>query len=42
MDRACQEAPVVIRIGRHGIEDVVGKDEVWMRLLRWFIERFEQ
>ncbi len=26
----------------HGIEDVVGKDEVWMRLLRWFIERFEQ
>ncbi len=26
----------------HGIEDVVGKDEVWMRQLRWFIERFEQ
>jgi glutathione synthase/RimK-type ligase-like ATP-grasp enzyme len=26
----------------HGIEDQVGKDEVWMRLLRWFIERFEQ
>ncbi len=26
----------------HGIEDAVGKDEVWMRLLRWFIERFEQ
>jgi glutathione synthase/RimK-type ligase-like ATP-grasp enzyme len=26
----------------HGIEDVIGKDEVWMRLLRWFIERFEQ
>ena len=26
----------------HGIEDVVGKDEIWMRLLRWFIERFEQ
>jgi glutathione synthase/RimK-type ligase-like ATP-grasp enzyme len=26
----------------HGIEDVVGKDEVWMRLLRWFIDRFEQ
>jgi glutathione synthase/RimK-type ligase-like ATP-grasp enzyme len=26
----------------HGIEDTVGKDEIWMRLLRWFIERFEQ
>ncbi len=26
----------------HGIEDIVGKDEVWMRLLRWFIDRFEQ
>jgi len=26
----------------HGIEDAAGKDEVWMRLLRWFIERFEQ
>jgi glutathione synthase/RimK-type ligase-like ATP-grasp enzyme len=26
----------------HGIEDQVGKDEVWMKLLRWFIERFEQ
>ncbi len=26
----------------HGIEDAVGKDEVWMRLLRWFIDRFEQ
>ncbi len=26
----------------HGIEDAVGKDEIWMRLLRWFIERFEQ
>ena len=26
----------------HGIEDAVGKDEVWMRLLKWFIERFEQ
>jgi glutathione synthase/RimK-type ligase-like ATP-grasp enzyme len=25
----------------HGIEDQVGKDEIWM-LLRWFIERFEQ
>src|SRR5580692_11327523 len=26
----------------HGIEDQVGKDEIWMRLLRWFIDRFEQ
>jgi glutathione synthase/RimK-type ligase-like ATP-grasp enzyme len=26
----------------HGIEDQVGKDEIWMKLLRWFIERFEQ
>jgi len=26
----------------HGIEDAVGKDEIWMRLLKWFIERFEQ
>jgi glutathione synthase/RimK-type ligase-like ATP-grasp enzyme len=26
----------------HGIEDSVGKDEIWMRLLRWFIDRFEQ
>jgi glutathione synthase/RimK-type ligase-like ATP-grasp enzyme len=26
----------------HGIEDQVGKDEIWVRLLKWFIERFEQ
>ena len=26
----------------HGIEDAVGKDEVWVKLLKWFIERFEQ
>jgi glutathione synthase/RimK-type ligase-like ATP-grasp enzyme len=26
----------------HGIEDAVSKDEVWIKLLRWFIERFEQ
>ena len=26
----------------HGIEDQVGKDEVWVRVLKWFIERFEQ
>jgi glutathione synthase/RimK-type ligase-like ATP-grasp enzyme len=26
----------------HGIEDAVGKDEIWMRLLKWFIDRFEK
>jgi glutathione synthase/RimK-type ligase-like ATP-grasp enzyme len=26
----------------HGIEDAVGKDEIWTKLLKWFIERFEQ
>jgi glutathione synthase/RimK-type ligase-like ATP-grasp enzyme len=26
----------------HGIEDQVGKDEIWMRVLRWFIERLER
>jgi glutathione synthase/RimK-type ligase-like ATP-grasp enzyme len=26
----------------HGIEDAVGKDEVWMRILKWFIDRLEQ
>jgi hypothetical protein len=26
----------------HGIEDQVGKDEIWMKLLEWFTERFEQ
>jgi glutathione synthase/RimK-type ligase-like ATP-grasp enzyme len=26
----------------HGIEDAVGKDEVWTKLLKWFIDRFEQ
>jgi glutathione synthase/RimK-type ligase-like ATP-grasp enzyme len=26
----------------HGIEDTAGKDEIWRRLLRWFIDRFEQ
>src|SRR5262245_31356333 len=26
----------------HGIEDTVGKDEIWTRILKWFIERFEQ
>src|SRR5262245_40739700 len=26
----------------HGIEDQAGKDEIWIRVLKWFIERFEQ
>src|SRR5580658_5929695 len=26
----------------HGIEDTAGKDEIWKRLLRWFVDRFEQ
>ena len=26
----------------HGVEDQVGKDEIWTRLLKWYVERFEQ
>jgi len=26
----------------HGVEDQVGKDEIWMKVLKWFIDRFEQ
>jgi glutathione synthase/RimK-type ligase-like ATP-grasp enzyme len=26
----------------HGIEDAVGKDEIWIKILKWFIDRFEQ
>ena len=26
----------------HGIEDSVGKDEIWIKLLKWFVDRFEQ
>ncbi len=26
----------------HGYEDQIGKDEIWIKLLRWFIARFEQ
>ena len=26
----------------HGSEDQAGKDEIWVRVLKWFIERFEQ
>ena len=25
----------------HGVEDLVGKDEVWTRLLQWFIKRID-
>lgn len=26
----------------HGVEDLVGKDEVWAKLLKWFIDRLER
>ena len=26
----------------HGVEDSVGKDEIWIKLLKWFIERLEK
>jgi hypothetical protein len=26
----------------HGIEDQIGKDEVWTKVLKWFSELFEQ
>jgi glutathione synthase/RimK-type ligase-like ATP-grasp enzyme len=26
----------------HGVEDAVGKDEVWIRILKWFTERLEK
>ena len=26
----------------HGHEDAVGKDEIWVKLLKWFIDRFER
>ena len=25
----------------HGVEDLIGKDEVWTRLLNWFIKRID-
>ncbi len=25
----------------HGVEDQVGKDEVWSRILQWFIKRID-
>jgi glutathione synthase/RimK-type ligase-like ATP-grasp enzyme len=27
---------------QHGIEDAIGKDEIWIKLLRWFTDRFEK
>jgi glutathione synthase/RimK-type ligase-like ATP-grasp enzyme len=40
------EAVVVIEVNdnpnlEHGVEDQVGKDEVWGRILQWFIKRLE-
>ena len=26
----------------HGIEDQVGKDEIWIRLIKWFVDRFDR
>ena len=26
----------------HGVEDQVGKDEIWVRILKWFTDRLEQ
>jgi glutathione synthase/RimK-type ligase-like ATP-grasp enzyme len=26
----------------HGVEDTIGKDEVWIKMLKWFIDRFEK
>jgi glutathione synthase/RimK-type ligase-like ATP-grasp enzyme len=25
----------------HGVEDQIGKDEVWTRILSWFIKRID-
>ncbi|HTK13719.1 MAG TPA: RimK family protein [Xanthobacteraceae bacterium] len=41
------DGPVVMEVNdnpnlEHGIEDAVAKDEVWNKLLKWFIARFEQ
>jgi glutathione synthase/RimK-type ligase-like ATP-grasp enzyme len=40
------EEVVVIEVNdnpnlEHGVEDQVGKDEVWSRILQWFIKRLE-
>ncbi len=40
------DAVVVIEVNdnpnlEHGVEDLVGKDEVWMRILNWFIKRID-
>jgi glutathione synthase/RimK-type ligase-like ATP-grasp enzyme len=26
----------------HGVEDAVGKDQIWRRLIGWFVERIER
>ena len=26
----------------HGVEDQIGKDDIWIRLLKWFVDRFAQ
>jgi glutathione synthase/RimK-type ligase-like ATP-grasp enzyme len=26
----------------HGVEDQVGKDAIWIRLIKWFVDRFER
>src|SRR6266542_3411997 len=42
LDKAPPELiDIAVRAARP-IEDQVGKDEIWTRLLKWFIERFEQ
>ncbi|MBV1703886.1 MAG: RimK family protein [Hyphomicrobiales bacterium] len=38
--------PVVIEVNDnpnldHGVEDAVGKDEIWVRILQWFIKRID-
>jgi len=40
------EAVAVIEVNdnpnvEHGVEDLVAKDELWLRLPRWFIKRID-
>ena len=40
------DAVVVIEVNdnpnlEHGVEDLVGKEEVWTRILQWFIKRID-
>ena len=44
--KECGEDVVVIEVNdnpnlEHGVEDLVGKDEVWGRILQWFIKRID-